>query len=81
MKLREFVNLFTTDEQLIRLIDISNDYKILFQDKISKMPNNYDQRVIICIDTMEEDDFDGFLGVCIATKNEEDYLEDDDDND
>ena len=77
MKLRQFVNLFTTDEQLIRLIDLADDYKILFQDKISKMPSDYDQRQIICIDTMEEDDFDGFLGVCIATKNEDDYLDDD----
>lgn len=81
MKIREFVNLFNDDCQLIRLFDMAHKEKIVFEGKISELPSNFDNLTVIYLDTMIEDVFDGHLGIFIATENEEDYFDDDEEED
>ena len=80
MNIREFVNLFNDDCQMIRLFDMANKEKIVFEGEINKMPDDFDNCTVIYLDTMIEDIFDGHLGIFIATENEEDYLDNEEDD-
>lgn len=75
MTIKEFNDLFTDDEQYIRLYDLANDDEILFENQIEKMPNKFEKYKVILLETMEEEFFDGFLGVYIATKDEDFYYD------
>lgn len=81
MNIREFVNLFNDDCQMIRLFDMANKDKIVFEGEINELPDDFDNCRVIYLDTMIEDVFDGHLGIFIATGNEENYLDDDEEED
>ena len=83
MTIKDFIFLFVDDSQYLRFFDLSNDYKVVFEDKIKNIPIDFYQRKIILFETMLEDDFDGYFGIYIATKNEDYYYNlynDEDDN-
>ena len=73
MKLQELNNLFTEDCQYMRLYDLSNDSEVCFEGQICEMPVEYYKRKIILIETITETEFDGYLGIYIATKGENEY--------
>lgn len=76
MIVKELANLFVENCQYFRLYDLANNDKIVFEDKISKLPIEYKARRVIMIETIYEDiEFDGYLGIYIATKNEDEYWE------
>ena len=75
MTLTEFNNLFIEDCQYIRLYDLANEDEICFEGQICEMPKRYNRRRIILFETMTEEDFDGYFGIFIATKNENEYYD------
>lgn len=75
MTIKEFNDLFIYDTQYIRLFDLANDDEIIFENQINKMPTEFEKYRIILFETMEEEFFDGYFGVYIATKNEDEYYE------
>lgn len=81
MKIKEFVNLFNDDCQMIRLFDMAHQYTTVFEGEINELPDDFNDCTVIYLDAMVEDVFDGHLGIFIATENEEEYLDDEDDED
>ena len=77
MRIKKFMDLFTDASQLIRIFDISRNSIILFEGEIDEIPHELNRFFVISIDTMIEDEFDGFLGINIATVNEWDYIDED----
>ena len=76
MIVKELADLFIEDCQYFRIYDLANKDKIVFEDTIDKLPLKYKVKRVIMIETIYEDvEFDGYLGIYIATENEDEYWE------
>ena len=73
LTIRRFNKFFNYDEQYIRLFDLANDCEVCFEGQIKEMPTKFKVRRIIMFDTMFEDDYDGYFGIYIAMKDEDEY--------
>ena len=75
INLRQFFYMFDTDEQWINLYDTANDGKLLFNGQINEVPEEFYDRRVILLETQTEIEFDGCLGIWIATENEDEYYD------
>ena len=73
--LYRLTKLFIEPTQYLRLFDLANDSKVCFEGQISELPLKYKVRRIIMIEPIEEDEyFDGYLNIYIATENDDEYF-------
>ena len=70
MTLEELRYLFVDEDQPVRLYDLNNDAKVVYQGPFSDIPEEFEGLEISSIDAVYKAVFDGYIGININLEEE-----------